>query len=196
MPMHSSSQIIRDVVVALAVGTAIGTTAGLWTTPDTPRPLSAVETQPAAARPAPEAAPAVAGTAGVQSKLRVREKPAPIGAAAVARPPQRQPPAVETVVQGQRSLPGAGLVPPSAESRPADAADSDLNRARELAQRADVKALLAVRERVVRRVQDAGEQDAPAARQQLEQIDRYLADARALRLRLDAQDFRKGSDRQ
>jgi hypothetical protein len=166
--MHGSSHIIRDVVIALTVGTAIGTTAGLWTSPNTPHPLAAGETHASAPRPAAESPRAVAGTGGVQSKPRAREKPAPIQATA----------------------------PPAASRAPvAEDSDIDLDRARELAQRADVNALLAVRDRVARRVQDAGEQDAPAAKHQLEQIDRHLADARALRLRLDAQDFRKGVDR-
>jgi len=58
--------------------------------------------------------------------------------------------------------------------------------ARELAQRPDVNALVALRAGLVRVAAEAGRKDDPAILRQLEAIDRYLSEARALRLRLDA----------
>ena len=63
-------------------------------------------------------------------------------------------------------------------------------RARALAQRPDVKALVALRESVVRRAAERGETGSAASKQQLDELDRYLEEARRLRLKLDAEEFR------
>jgi len=68
-----------------------------------------------------------------------------------------------------------------------------VRRARELAQRPDVSALVALRAAVLRRVEEAGQKDAPAIVREIQEIDRYLFEARALRLRLDAAAIRKGT---
>jgi hypothetical protein len=64
--------------------------------------------------------------------------------------------------------------------------------ARELAQRPDVSALVELRAGVLRLAEEAGRKDDPAIVRQLEAIDRYLLEARALRLKLDAAAIRKG----
>ena len=85
---------------------------------------------------------------------------------------------------------------PRASSPPAvnglDLSDA-VRGARELAQRPDVTGLVALREGVLRRAEEAGEKDAPSTKRELDAIDRYLSEARALRLKLDAAEFRKGT---
>jgi hypothetical protein len=61
-------------------------------------------------------------------------------------------------------------------------------RARALAARPDVKALVALRETVARHAENEGETE--ASKQLLDDLDRYLEGARALRLKLDAEEFR------
>jgi hypothetical protein len=78
--------------------------------------------------------------------------------------------------------------PPAAQAL--DLSDA-VRRAREMAQRPDVTGLVALRESVLRQAEEAGEKDAPSTKRQLDEIDRYLSEARALRLRLDAAEFRK-----
>jgi hypothetical protein len=68
-----------------------------------------------------------------------------------------------------------------------------VRRARELAQRPDVTALVALRAAVLRRADEAGRKDDPAIVREIQAIDRYLFEARALRLRLDAAAIRKGT---
>ena len=85
---------------------------------------------------------------------------------------------------------------PAAASGPAapDVESGDvLRRARELALRPDVTALVALREAVLRRAEEAGRKDDPAIVREIQAIDRYLFEARALRLRLDAAAIRKGT---
>ena len=64
-------------------------------------------------------------------------------------------------------------------------------RARTLAARPDVKALVALRESVVRRAEERGETEAEASKQLLDDLDRYLEGARELRLKLDAEELQR-----
>jgi hypothetical protein len=61
------------------------------------------------------------------------------------------------------------------------------------AQKPDVKALVALSESVASRAQERGEAESDATRRQLEELARYLDEARALRLELDAEEFRKAT---
>jgi hypothetical protein len=84
--------------------------------------------------------------------------------------------------------------PPISRPGAPDVASGDaLRRARELAQRPDVTALVALREAVLRRAEEAGRKDDPAIAREILAIDQYLLEARALRLRLDAAAIRKGT---
>jgi hypothetical protein len=74
-----------------------------------------------------------------------------------------------------------------------DDSGDPVQRARVLAQRPDVKGLVALREDVLRRAEAAGEKESPATKGQLDEIDRYLTEARVLRLKLDAAELRKGA---
>jgi hypothetical protein len=118
----------------------------------------------------------------------VATAPAPIAAPAgrVSRPPAEPAPAQPQprATRPTRTAPASSGV--------TDVRDP-VQRARVLAQRPDIKGLLALRDEVVRRATEAGEKDAPATKQQLDEIDSYLNEARVLRLQLDAAEFRKGA---
>ena len=95
----------------------------------------------------------------------------------VSAPPRSSVPAVsDQVSKPPISRPGAT----DAESRDA------VRFARELAQRPDVTGLVALRAAVVRLAEETGRKDDPAIVHQIKEIDRYLSEARVLRLRLDA----------
>ena len=84
--------------------------------------------------------------------------------------------------------------PPTSRPAAPDVESADiLRRARDLALRPDVTALVALREAVLRRAEEAGRKDDPAIVREIQAIDRYLFEARALRLRLDAAAIRKGT---
>jgi len=67
-----------------------------------------------------------------------------------------------------------------------------VERARALAARPDVSALVALRDDISRRAEERGEQESPATQQLLHEVDRYLAEARLRRLKLDGEALRKG----
>ena len=50
-----------------------------------------------------------------------------------------------------------------------------------------------MRESVVRKAEESGARESPAVKRQLDELDRYLTEARALRLKLDAEEFRKAT---
>jgi hypothetical protein len=89
--------------------------------------------------------------------------------------------------------------PPKAkpQTTPASASNVDprdaVPRARALAQRADVAGLVALRDAVRAGAENTGQLDSPATQRQLDEIDRFLFEARALRLELDAEELRKGA---
>ncbi len=171
---------VKDLIVGVVVGTAIGTAAGLWTTRDAAAPAAAVASKPTGPPTATLAGTGAAhGAPGERAPLRKKKETAPTTADQVgtggSSPADRRPDASRT------------------EAAVAPDAAGYLQRAHALAARADVKALIAIREAVVQRAQDAGELQLPRVKRDLEQLDRYLEDARARRLVLDAQEFRKAS---
>jgi hypothetical protein len=122
-----------------------------------------------------------------------RHAPPPVAAAtapiaAPARPVGRP---------GAAPAPVQSLPQPQMRTEPASHGVTEygdaVRRARVLALRPDVTGLVALRDEVLRRAEDAGEQDSPATKQQLDEIDRYLTEAQAFRLKLDAAEFRKGT---
>jgi hypothetical protein len=82
---------------------------------------------------------------------------------------------------------------PEPASRGLDDSRDPIQRARVLARRANVRGVVALREEVLRRAEVSGANDSSAAKRQLDEIDRYLTEARVLRLKLDAAEFRKGT---
>jgi hypothetical protein len=79
--------------------------------------------------------------------------------------------------------------PPQPPSKGGDGRNI-LQRARALAQRPDVRALLDLRAGMVLRAAERGETESPATRGQLDELDRYLTEARTLQLKLDRQALR------
>jgi hypothetical protein len=77
-------------------------------------------------------------------------------------------------------------------------ADDDaqvLQRARTLARRPDVTALMALRDDVVRRATERGIAGASSTKGELDEIDLRLNEARMLQLKLDAEELRKASSK-
>ena len=111
----------------------------------------------------------------------------------VIRPkdPVSRPPAEPAAMQPKAEAKPQTRTEPA--SRGLDDSRDAVQRARVLAQRPDVKGLVALREEVLRRAEVSGGNESPEAKRQLDEIDRYLAEARALRLKLDAAEFRKGA---
>lgn len=66
-----------------------------------------------------------------------------------------------------------------------------VQRARTLAQVPDVYALVALRESIIRGANERGEQESPATQELIRDIERYLAAARELRLKLDGEALRQ-----
>jgi hypothetical protein len=66
-----------------------------------------------------------------------------------------------------------------------------VQRARALAQVPDVYALVALRESIGRRADERGEPESPATQELIREIERYLAEARRLRLKLDGEALRR-----
>jgi len=62
-----------------------------------------------------------------------------------------------------------------------------------LARRPDVRGLLALREELAQRAASRGEQASAETRRQLDDVDRYLNEARALQLQHDAQELRRSA---
>jgi len=89
--------------------------------------------------------------------------------------------------------------PTQARTNPASqSADDDaqvLQRARALARRPDVTALMALRDDVVRRAAERGIADSSSIKSELDEIDLRLNEARLLQLKLDAEELRKTSSK-
>ena len=124
-----------------------------------------------------------------------RHEPPAVAAAtaAIAAPaaPVSRPPALPAPVPPPPQATPRTRTEPA--SRGVDDSRDAVQRARMLAQRPDVKGLVALREDVLRRAEETGEQESPATKQQLDEIDRYLTEARVLRLKLDAAELRKAA---
>jgi hypothetical protein len=113
----------------------------------------------------------------------------PIVEAVVASPmPSTVPATPLTISKSPSSVPAAQAPSPAAP----DAANP-LRRAEELARRPDVRGLLALREELAQRAASRGEQASAETRRQLDEIDRYLNEARALQLQRDAQELRRSA---
>ena len=130
----------------------------------------------------------------------LRPPPAKVNASAAA-------PATTTTRAAARPLPSAAFAtrierrtePTSAgaaATTPVPAAEPQvLERARALARRPDVAALMALRDDVVRRAAEQGAAGSPTVKGELAELDLRLNEARMLRLKLDAEELRKASRR-
>jgi hypothetical protein len=79
--------------------------------------------------------------------------------------------------------------PSAADDPPAEV----LQRARTLARRPDVSALMALRDDVLQRATERGTASSSSVKGELDEIDLRLNEARTLRLKLDAEELRKSS---
>jgi hypothetical protein len=88
----------------------------------------------------------------------------------------------------------AGSSPSMIPPKQIVSADDDtllLQRARTLARRPDVTALIALRDDVVRRATEHGTAGSSSIKGELDEIDLRLSEARLLQLKLDAEELRK-----
>src|SRR5580765_6210526 len=79
---------------------------------------------------------------------------------------------------------------------PSASGDGDvLERARALARRPDVTALMALRDDVALRARERGIAGSASVKGELDELDRRLNEARTLQLKLDAEEFRKADSK-
>jgi hypothetical protein len=189
MSSNSPARIVRRAIIAAFIGASVGTVAALWWPVRDARnvapraqtaapPPVAVRSSPAAGDEdagAPTVAPREPGpppapSAPISPANVTRPSPAPMTASVITSVPAAPPPAAAAAAPG-----------------------TVLERARALALRADVRALVALRESVVRSAGEHGGVESAEGKEQLDRLDGYLEEARALRLKLDAEELRKWS---
>jgi hypothetical protein len=179
MHLENDRRLIRRAALAALIGAAIGAGAGVYSlggtadNPPAPAALSTETPPPAAPQPAPT----------IESPRSPAESTPIATNGVVARP--RHDPAPPKHDRPTR---------PPAET-PAGSAPAVVARARSLAERQDVLGLIALRETVVRAAQARGDADSAAVKSVLEQVDQRLNDARMMRLKSDAEQFRKAAAR-
>jgi len=182
MRAASRAGVVPKAVIAAIVGSIAGGTAGVWSlrhptasvhVAEPIRATSPVATQPATTTPAPD----IAAASATPTPGRVAPTPQPIraGTNAAASPPKDA---------------AAPVAPPET----ADEAHLS-ERARALARRPDVTALLALRDEVVRRAAERGTANSPPVKSVLDELDQRLNEARTLQLKLDAEEFRKADSK-
>ena len=152
-------------MIAAIIGGACGTAAALWSV----APHSG-------GTPVVQASPAAVLTGPASSLTRTDTQ-------AVTSPPQAMSAAAAKIAAASATT--VSTVPTEPDGQDVRA------RARALTARPDVKALVALRESVVRQAEERGETGAEASKQLLADLDRYIETARELRLKLDAEEFRR-----
>lgn len=177
MRLESNGRLIRHAALAALIGAAVGAGAGLYSLRGAAAPAD--ESAPPAALstetpPPPPSQPAPAQRSPIEST--------PIATNGVVAHP-RHDPAPSKRVEPAR---------PSAAA-PADSPTAVLARARSLADRQDVLALMALRETVVRAAEQRGDADSAGVKSVLDQVDQRLNEARMKRLKSDAEQFRRAA---
>ena len=178
--MRPKSRLIRYAAIAALAGSTAGGVAGLWSLRDRTSSVAAAAKPAGRAVAAPVAAPPAAPPSDA---TRVAAGPEPTAH-------DGQAPSTGVATNGV-APPGRGAASVRPRSRDADG-QSVVERARALAARPDVSALVALRDDISRRAEERGEQESPATQQLLHEVDRYLAEARLRRLKLDGEALRKG----
>jgi hypothetical protein len=166
--MRGRSHLIRNATIAALVGGTAGAFAGLWSVRD--------QASSAALSPMSTGGDVAASSASPPKDAASGE----LGRDLTARHGLVSSSAVAAVLQP---------VAPAAAVRLGTAQNDSLNvlqRARAFAEVPDVYALVALRESISR-----VEQDSPPTQELLREIDRYLAKARQLRLKLDGEALRR-----
>jgi len=179
MHRESDARLIRRAALAALIGAAIGAGAGVYSLgsavspadePPAPAALS-TETPPA---PPSQTAPAIESPRSPAESIPIATN------GIVAGPPHDPPP------------PKRDPTRPSVPA-PADSAAAVVARARSLADRQDVLGLIALREAFVRAAEARGDADSAGVKSVLDQVDQRLNDARMMRLKSDAEQFRRAA---
>jgi len=108
-----------------------------------------------------------------------------------------QDPAARDALSASIAVATRGVVPsaaPPASDRPGpreNDSEKVVQRARVLAEVPDVYGLVALRESISHRAEERGELESPSTQGLIRELDRYLADARRLRLKLDGEALRR-----
>lgn len=172
--MRGRSHLIRNATIAALVGSTAGAVAGLWSVRDRAASVAVSPMSTGGDVAASSASPPIDAASGE------------LGRDLTARHGLVSSSAVATVLQP---------VAPAAAMRSGPAQNDSLNvlqRARAFAEVPDVYALVALRESISGRAEERVEQDPPPTQELLREIDRYLAKARQLRLKLDGEALRRG----
>jgi hypothetical protein len=173
--MSRRSHLIRNATIAALVGSTAGAIAGLWSVRDRADSVAVSTTATGgnvAASPASPPTGAATGQSG-------------------------QDPAAREGLSNSIAVATRGVVPsttPPASVRPGSTQNDSqkvVQRARALAEVPDVYGLVTLREGISRRAADRGELESPATQELIRELDRYLADARRLRLKLDGEALRR-----
>jgi type IV secretory pathway VirB10-like protein len=166
MSVQSRAGILPKALVAALVGTVAGGTAGVWSLRG--RAASVNGTAPVFTNSSGATPSATTSTTGAAYPSPSTSLPTPPAAA-----------------------PQPNQTPTHAAELPAADDAQVLERARALARRPDVTALMALRDEVVRRAMERGVASSSSVTTELNELDRRLNEARTLRLKLDAEEFRK-----
>ncbi|HMF94141.1 MAG TPA: hypothetical protein VKE96_07605 [Vicinamibacterales bacterium] len=190
MPAISSAGVVPKAAIAAIIGTLVGGTAGLWSLRRPAANVNAVASVPTAT---PVAAPsnpaAAAGAAATASSSQPNPATSP-------QPPARASAATPAAPDAAAAVrPAAAPAAPAASATTTDDEARVLQRARALARRPDVTALIALRDDVVRRATERGIADSSSVKSELDELDQRLNEARTLQLKLDADEFRKADSK-
>ena len=173
--MRSRSHLIRNVTIAALVGSTAGAAAGLWSVRDRTTSVAASPMATGGDVAASSASPPADAASGqLRRDLTARDG-----------------------LSNSIAVATNGVVPstaPAAVVRSGSAQNDSqkvVQRARALAEVPDVYALVALRESISRRADERGEQESPATQELIREIERYLAEARRLRLKLDGEALRR-----
>ena len=180
MHLENDRRLIRRAALAALIGAAIGAGAGVYSLGGAAARDD--ETQaPAATSTATPVPPASPAAPAIESPRSAAES-TPIATNGVVARPRRDP-----------APPGRDRPPRPSAGTPTDSAPAVVARARSLADRQDVLGLIALREAVVRAAAARGDAESVDVKSVLEQVDQRLNDARMMRLKSDAEQFRKAA---
>jgi hypothetical protein len=168
------ARLIRNATIAALIGSTLGAVAGLWSVRDRTSG-AAVSTMSTGGNVAASAASAPTNAGSGQPG---RDLAAGDGSNVT-------PVATKGVAPSTLPVTNAGSGPPQNDSQQL------VQRARTLAQVPDVYALVALRESIIRGANERDEQESPATQELIREIERYLAEARELRLKLDGEALRR-----
>lgn len=180
MRLESNGRLIRQAALAALIGAGVGAGAGVYSLRGAATP--AEETDPAAAISTVPPPPSPSQPSPAIESQRPPTESTPIATNGVAPRPRHDPAASKWDEPAR---------PPAAT--PAGSPTAVLARARALADRQDVLGLMALRETVVRAAEQHGDADSAGVKSVLDQVDQRLNEARLMRLKSDAEQFRRAA---